>query len=168
MQSLDVISVNLWNIVISLCNLLVMFFILKRFLYKPVQRVISQRQAMLDEQYDAADRALKAAQEDRTAWQLKLEGAQTEADGILKDAALRADRRSERIVGEAREKADSIMRDAELQAALEYKKAQAGIKQEIVDVSALLAEKLLEREINTEDHRMLIDSVISEIGENND
>ncbi len=33
MQSLDVISVNLWQILISLCNLLILYLILKQFLY---------------------------------------------------------------------------------------------------------------------------------------
>ena len=48
------------------------------------------------------------------------------------------------------------------------KKAQAEIKKEIVDVSAVLTEKMLGREINTEDHHAIINTVISEIGEAND
>ena len=43
-QTLDVISVNLWQIIISLCNLLIMFWILKKFLFRPVQNIIAQRQ----------------------------------------------------------------------------------------------------------------------------
>ena len=50
----------------------------------------------------------------------------------------------------------------------ERQKAAAGIKQEIVEVSGALAEKLLEREINQQDHRALIDSFIEEIGDEND
>ena len=53
-QPLEVISVNLWQILISLCNLLLLFLIIKRFLYKPVKKVLAQRQAALQEQYDAA------------------------------------------------------------------------------------------------------------------
>ena len=42
MPSLDVISINLWQILISLCNLLILFLILKKFLYKPVRRVMQE------------------------------------------------------------------------------------------------------------------------------
>ena len=47
---------------------------------------------------------------------------------------------------------------------LEKKKAEQEIKGEIVSVSTLLAEKLLEREISEDDHKAMIDSFIEEIG----
>ena len=57
---------------------------------------------------------------------------------------------------------------AENEAALERKKAIDGIKREIVDVSGAIAEKMLEREINSDDHRALIDSFIENIGDGNE
>ena len=51
---------------------------------------------------------------------------------------------------------------------LERRKAKEDIKKEIVEVSGVLAEKMLEREINKDDHRAIIDSVIEEIGEGDD
>ena len=167
MQPLDVISINLWQILISLCNLLLLFLIIKKFLYKPVKRILQERQSALEEQYASAEEAKKQAEESRVSWEEKLQGAQAEADTLLQKETERARRRSSQIVSEAREKADTIVREAETQAALEHKKVQADIKKEIVDVSALLAEKMLRREIQQEDHRDIIDSVISEIGEDN-
>lgn len=168
MQSLDVISINLWDVLISLLNLLLLFLILKKFLYKPVKRVISERQAAIDEQYSAADKALREADDSRLAWEEKMRGAQDEADRILRRASESADYRGEQIVSEAEYRAAGIMRQAQMQAELEHRKAEAGIKREIVDVSSALTEKLLGREINTEDHRSIIDSFINEIGEDND
>ena len=55
------------------------------------------------------------------------------------------------------------MRRAEADAQLEVKKARASIKDEIVDVSTQLAEKMLGREINAADHRELIDSFLDGI-----
>ena len=164
-QNLDIISVNLWQIIISLINLLLIFLILKKFLYKPVQNVMSKRQEEIDAHYKTAEDAEKGALEAKEKYETKLSSADSEAEAILKEAALRADRRGERIVEEAREKAGVIVRQAQAEAALERKKATEGIKREIVDVSACLSEKILEREIKTEDHRKLIDSFISEIGE---
>ena len=60
-QSLDVISVNLWQILISLANLFLLFLILKRFLFKPVKNVLDKRQSELDESYAAAKEAVATA-----------------------------------------------------------------------------------------------------------
>ena len=68
MQTLDVISINLWQMLASLCNLLILFFILKRFLYQPVRKMLAQRKAMLDEQYEKAQTAQTEAEASRQAY----------------------------------------------------------------------------------------------------
>lgn len=169
MQSMEVISINIWQILISLCNLLVLFLILKKFLYKPVKKAMAERQAAVEEQYGAAEEAERNALASKEEWAQKLQNAGEEADSILKSAVANAPtRRGDKIVAEAKEKADGIIRQAEAEAELERKKAEAGIRREIVDVSAQLTEKMLNREIRPEDHRELIDSFIQEIGEDDD
>ncbi len=168
MQTLDIISVNIWQILISLTNLVLLFLILKKFLYKPVMRVLEQRQKELDAQYEAAENAEKQAYENRNLWEEKLSRADAQADAILQNATENAKYRGDRLVAEAKEQADSIIRIAQNEAELERKKATEGIKREIVEVSGALTEKMLEREINTEDHRALIDSFIEKIGESDD
>ena len=140
---------------------------MKKFLFKPVKRVLEQRQKEIDDRYAQADEANAEAQRSREDWQEKLDGAQAQADAILQDATESARRRGDTLVAEARNQADSIIRTAQNEAELERQKAAAGIKQEIVEVSGALAEKLLEREINQQDHRALIDSFIGEIGDEN-
>ncbi len=167
-MTLDVISVNFWSIVISLCNLTIMYLFLKWLLFKPVQKIIAQRQSAVNSQYENAANAEKEANENKAQWEAKLASAKDEADTIIKSASEGAARRGDEIVAEAKEKADSIIRQAQNEASLERKKATEGIKKEIADVSALLSEKLLEREINTDDHRKLIDSFINNIGDGDD
>lgn len=168
MQTLDVISVNIWQILISLVNLFLLFIIIKKFLYKPVKKVMAQRQSQIDEQYSAAAKAEAEANESRKRYEQQLSGANDKADEILKSATENARYREEKIIADAKLRADSIIRAAETEADLERKKAADGIKREIVEVSGALTEKMLEREINTDDHRALIDSFIEEIGEVND
>ena len=114
MQSLEVISFNLWQMLISLANLVILFWILKRFLFKPVKKVLAHRQAELDSQYAAAGEAQQKAMQDQQQWAEKLRGAQDEADALLKSAADDARSRGERIVAEARSKADGMIRQAEV------------------------------------------------------
>ena len=168
MQTLDIISVNLWQILISLANLFLLFLIIKKFLFKPIKNVMEQRQKEIDDQYAAAESAEQEANENRKTWEDKLSKADEQADAILQNATENAKNRGEKLVAEAKEKAEGIIRAAQTEAELERRKAADGIKREIVEVSGALTEKMLEREINTEDHRALIDSFIEKIGDSND
>ena len=167
MQTLDIISVNLWQILISLANLALLFFMMKKFLFKPVKKVFAQRQQELDDRYAAAEAAEAQASADRDAWEEKLSTAHAQAEEIMQEATDAAKRRGDRMIAEARERADGIIRAAETEADLERQRAQDSIRQEIVAVSSALAERMLEREINADDHRALIDSFIEEIGDDN-
>ncbi len=168
MQSSDVISINIWQIIISLLNLLILFLILKKFLYKPVKNVLADRQKLIDEHFESAKRAEKEAETAKKSYEEKLAGAEAEAGEILKAANKKAERRSDKIVSSAKLKADDIIRQAQNDARLEKQKAKSDIKHEITEVSTMLTEKILEREIKSADHRDFINSFIEKIGEDND
>ena len=165
MQTLEVISVNLWQILISLLNLLILFLLFKKYLFKPVLNMLAKRQSEIDARYDEADEAKRLAEEDKSLWNEKIGTVKAETDEMIKKAQESAKHQGDTIVAKAKEQADGIIRQAQTQAELEMQKAQEGIKKEIVEVSTALANKLLEREINAEDHRDLIDSFIEKIGD---
>ena len=165
MQPLDIISVNLWQILISLANLTILFFILKKFLYKPVSKVLEQRRNEIDKQYDDAANAKQSAEAKDAELTERLANAKSEAEDIVKEAADIAKNRGDKIIEEARATADGIIRQAEVDAELERKRTSESIKTQIIDVSTALAEKMLEREVNADDHKALIDDFISKIGD---
>lgn len=167
MQSLDIISVNLWGILASLANLLIIYIIVKKIFFGPVRKLIEARKAEIDKQYAAADEAEKLALGNKAEWEEKMKTADSTADGIVRDATETANHRAERIIDEANAQAELIKARAVNEAALTRKQAEESIKREIVDVSSALAEKVLEREIDESDHRALIDSFIDGVGENN-
>ena len=163
MQNLSVISVNFWQIVISLVNLLILTWIIKRFLYKPVKKMLDASRAAIDADYAQAKAAREEAEEDRLNYEAAMAAAKQTGDQIIADANRTAEFRSNEILAEARERASEIRRQAEVDAVLERKKAEAEMKHEIAKVTAQLTRKLLQREINEEDHRTLIDSFLNEL-----
>ena len=165
MQSLEVISVNIWQILISLLNLLILFLLFKKFLFKPVNNMLAKRQSEIDEAYHKADEANQSALENKLLWDEKIGTAKEESENIIKKAQNNAKIQGETIVQSAKDQADGIIRQAKVQAELEIKNAEDDIKREIVDVSTAIANKLLEREISADDHRELIDSFIEKIGD---
>lgn len=168
MQSLDVISVNLWQIVVSLLNLLLLFLIVKMFLFKPVEKMIAKRQENINDKFAEAENAKNAALSDMEKWNEKLKNADKEADLVMQNAIDSAKINGDKIISDAKEKADGIVKQAKEKAEAQKKNAEEFIKSQIVDISALVAEKMINREVKTEDHKNLIDEFIDKIGESDD
>lgn len=169
MQTLDVISINLWQILASLLNLLLLFLIAKKFLYAPVRKMLDARRNAIDADYVAASEAREAALSEQREYAERLQNAKVEAEGIIHTAVETAGAREEEILSDAKRKAEGIVRQAQAQADLERRKAEAEIKDELVSMSSLLAEKMLEREVNADDHKTLIEDFIRDLNEvNND
>ena len=165
MQTLDIISVNIWQILFSLANLLIIFLVAKKFLYKPVKKMLEERQSTIENEYAKAAMAKEEALKSQEEYEAKLEGAKEEADSIIKNAVCIAGQREKDIIAKAKEEAEIIRKQARQDAVLEIKKAEADIKREIVEVSSALTEKMLEREVSMDDHKNFIDSFIESIGD---
>ena len=100
-QSLDIISVNLWQILISLANLLIITFVLKRFLFKRVQAVLAARQEQVSKIYGEAEENRNAAVSMKQEYEARLASAREEADGLVRTAVVTAQRKGDQILAEA-------------------------------------------------------------------
>lgn len=164
-QSLDIISVNLWQILISLANLLIMFFILKRFLFKPVKKVVSERQQQVDKLYGDAEESRNAAAEMKREYEERLAAAREEADGLVRSAVQTAQRRSDAIVSDASSQASHIKQKAEEEIAQERRQMLLDVRGEISDIAVSIASKVVGREVNKQDHDSFVDEFIRNVGE---
>ena len=165
MQNLDIISINIWQVVISLANLVILFLILKKFLFEPVKKIKAQRENEIETQYKKAEKASKEADDLKAGWEDKMTTADQKADEIISEAVERANERNEIMLYESREKADQIIRKAKADIERDRREARETIKKEIVDVSQVISEQIIGREINMDDHRDLIDDAIDKLGE---
>ena len=75
---------------------------------------------------------------------------------------------SDEIIAQANDKATAMIKKADESIALERKKAVNEIKDEISSISVEIAQKVVQREINEDDHKQLIDSFIDSIGDGDD
>ena len=72
-----------FNVIFTIINLLVLYFLMKKFLFDKVNNIIQQRQQMVDEEYAAAQAAREQAQADQAKYSAALAQADQEVDGIL-------------------------------------------------------------------------------------
>jgi F-type H+-transporting ATPase subunit b len=99
------------------------------------------------------------------AWEEKLLTVNDRADEIISNATVVAKKRAEEIVSTADSQAEVIISQAKHEAKLEKEKAMSEFKNEVVEVSTALTEKMLGREVNKSDHDRLIDEFIAGLGE---
>ena len=165
MQSLDIISVNLWNTLLSLANLVIIFLILKKFLFKPVQKVMTERQNQVDKIYSDADENLSTAKELKQEYEQRLASARQEADSLIKTATQNAQRKSDQIVAEANSQASHVKQKAEAEIAQQKKQMLKDVRSEISELAVDIASKVVEREISQKDYDGFVDQFIQNVGE---
>lgn len=167
-QSLPVISINIWHILASLLNLVILFLIIKKVLYKPVRKMLAERQEHIAEQYHNAEEAQRLAEESKEEYSKKLAAADSECNSLLQEAEANSQRLSSEIISDARDKAEVILRSADTEIELERKKAMQQLKYNAAGLSVELAEKLLARKMTEGDQTELINSFIEELGDFDD
>lgn len=153
------------TMIATLINTLILFLVLKHFLFKPVNKILDERKQNVEETYRQADEKLSEAARLESEYTEKLANAKEESAEIVKNATKRAQARSDEIIAEAKKEASSLMVKANADIEKEKKRAVNQIKDEISDIALAVAEKVVEKEIDPKDHERLIESFISELGE---
>ena len=132
------LNINPWNMVMIVINLLVLYAIFRKFLYKPVMNVIHRREELIQGQFDSA----KKTQDD--ALQLKAEKANVKADEIILAARDQAKEEHEKAVLETQAKTDRMIEKAKADIEKEQKQAQQEVQGEIAKLALIAARKIIE------------------------
>ena len=107
------LKLEIWNIVFTVINLLVLFVGFRLVLFKPVQKIIAKRQEEADQEYEEAKQAKAEAMDLKAQYEVSLENAQAESKKTIQEARKTADQEYQRIVGNAEEAAMQLKEDAE-------------------------------------------------------
>ena len=161
----EFISITPWTIIFQICNLLILVLLIKKFLFKRVMAVLDQRQAEIDGIYDAAGKDRSDAAQMKAEYTERMANARSEADQLVKKAVDTANKRGESIVQEARDEATHLKQKAESDIEQERRKAYSELMGEISGMAADIAGRMVEREINEDDHRQLVEEFIRNAGE---
>ena len=162
----ELLGVNPWTALFTLANTVALFLVMKKLLFKPVMKIIEDRQQEIDCMYKDAGEAKEQAQALQAEYQEKLSAAQETSERLVKEAVARGQHREEEIIRQANQEASAILEKASADIALEKKKAINDAKDEISDIALAIAGKVVGRELNNNDQSELIDHFINELGDN--
>ena len=139
------------------------YFVLKRYAFGPIQKLIDDRRMSIRQSIEEADRAREEARSLLDEHRALIGQAKSEAESILSEARKVADAQRERMREETEE--DRQRRLDETRRQIEQATAQAlnEIRAEVATLSLLAAEKITRKTLTTDDQRRLIDEALAEI-----
>lgn len=164
-ETLEFMSVNFWQTLMTIGNLIILFLIVKKFLFKPVTDILNKRAEEVDNIYTEAEDMRIEAKINKDTYEEKLKNAKAETDLMMKTATEQAERRGNEIIGEADVAAENRKRKAESDISLAKKKAMNEMKDNVTEMVIELAQQVVEKEIDVDVHETLIDEAIEELGE---
>ena len=129
----------LWTVV----NVLIMYALLRKFLFKPVQDVLDKRQKMVDDELANAQDAKTKAEVALAAANDKLHNVDVEAAARREESAQQAEKQKEQLLAEAQRQADA----------------------QIADLTRTMCAKVLERNLTQQDDARMLDDLLQKAGE---
>ena len=157
------LTLNL-NLLYTVVNILVLFLLLRKFLYKPVMNIIAQRQKQVDDALNAAETSKQEAAAALNDAQAKLRNVDAEAAARRTAYEQQAEKDKQQLLADAQQQADAIL--AEGKAAAEAER-QHKLRQADAQTTALaraMCEKLLARNLNEQDDARLLDDLLEKRG----
>lgn len=165
MATEGLVSLDLWTFIATIINLFIQIWLLKKFLFKPVHKVLEERKKLADQQIEDAKAAKAEADSIKAEYEKNMANATAKAAQIVTDAQKQAQKRADQIVQQAEAEASSMKAEAAADIAQEKKKAVNEVKDQIGGLAMDIAGKVVEKEIDPNDHRKLIDEFIDKVGE---
>ena len=150
----------LWTIL----TFMVLLGLLAKFAWNPLLALLDRREEMIRQSLDDAEEAKQELQRLQQESKEILSKARVEAQSILAQTRSEAEKLKGEIKQKAKAEADSILRDAEKQIQVETEKAIAVVKHEVIDLSLLVASKLIKKNLSKEDNQSLIEESLKQVG----
>ena len=160
------LTLNL-NILWTVVNILVLFVLLRKFLYRPVMNVIEQRQKQIDDAIADAEGKKNDAQAVLAQAQDKLQNVDTEAAQRREAYEKQAEVEKQQLLADARKQADAIVAAGKASAEAERQSKLREADAQTTALARAMCEKLLARSLNEQDDARLLDDLLEKAGAEN-
>lgn len=161
----EFLNINFFTALFTLVNTIILILVMKKFLWKPVMKMITDRQKEIDDIYENADKTRQEADAMKAEYEQKLAEAAVTGEKLVKDAVARGQSREEEILRSANARADAILQKASEDIAREKRKAVNDAKSEIADLAMEIAGKVVGQSLDGKDQSDLVDRFIDGLGE---
>ncbi|NLI53737.1 MAG: F0F1 ATP synthase subunit B [Clostridiales bacterium] len=145
-------------------NLLILFLLLRTFLYKPVSKFMAEREAKFASEREQIDASRDEANVLKAKYETSMKNARLDAEHLAEERRKAAEREADDLRKKAKQDAQGILSDAMTQAVAEREGMLNDLKAQTAELAVDIAGKILEREVTQEDHQRIIDCFFDKVG----
>ena len=156
------LGINPALLVVFIINFIILFVLLRLFLYTPVMKVLDERAKRTKEAMELADATKKEFEQAKEEVQKQIEKGRQEGQAIIAQALQTAERLKEESRSEAAKQAQVIIDRTRSELGAERDKIIGDLRREFVDISIAAAEKVIKETLDREKHRKLIEETLQE------
>lgn len=153
---------SFWSIFWAVFNVIVLFILLRIFLFKPINKIRDERTRTIQNDLDSARKAKEEAEELRQQYEGSISDAKEQANQIMMKAHEDAESERAAIIRKSQEEADRIVADADKTIENERKRVLRQAQSEIADLAIEAASKIIGENVDDEKNRKLVDKFLSE------
>lgn len=151
------------TLIAQILNFLILVFVLAKFAYKPVVRIMDERKNKIAGDLEAAEKAKEDAEAVKAEYAEKLANARQEAQAIIDNARKTAQAAHDKIMAETKAEQEQIIASAKDAIALEKKKAMDDIRTQVISLSMIAAGKIVEQKLGSEEDKKLAGEIVDSI-----
>ena len=153
------------NFVCVVINLLVLYVLMKKFVFGRVTRIIDARQAMIEEKNAAAAKTQKEAESLKKEYEKSLENANETSVQIVREAKDKARAEYNKILARAAVDAEAMKAGAQKAIATEREKQMDELHVQIMDLAVEAAGKIMADKASQETDKAIYDAFLNEAGD---
>lgn len=150
---------------LNLLNFLIIFLLLRHFLFQPVTKQLEQRRTKIQNTLAEADETKENAYQLKEQYEEKMAKIKDERNDIIQKATRDGEARKSEILREARAEAEKLKDRAEREMQREKQKIINELKDQTSSIAMLAASKVLEKELDEQSHQDYIQQFIEEVGD---
>lgn len=151
------------TIVAVIINFLILFWILSKFFYKPLEEIIEQRKKIVSDSYEQAQKSLSEAQLLKTEYEQKIKDLEARSKEILDTATITAKKMQTDILNEAKTEANNIILSAKKDAEIIKNEMIVYIKSVIAELIFASVKKILQKNIDEKSNNEIIEEAIQNL-----
>ena len=154
-----------WSIFETVANIIILFVLLRIFLFKPINKMRDERTQAIQQNIDDAEKAKKEAEELRQQYNDSISEAKEEAGRIISTAHDEAEAERAAIIRRSQEEADEIVSSAGKTIENERRRVLQQAQSQIADLAIEAASKVVGANLDDEKNRKLVDEFLAEEGD---
>lgn len=148
--------------IFTIVNLLVTYFVLKRFLFAPILKILKKRRTEVETELNQAEEKLSDADARLTKARERLENSTHEAATIVSSARTQAETQSDAIITEAKQEAAALLTRADTEIARMRVAMLNEVRDEVADLSVAIASKVIGQVMDENRQREMVDRLLDE------